>query len=350
MAAIIVQSVNHASSPVKEFLKKIDRFHILRYCVRFYRRCRGKLRVLFNAGGWYRESTHRNFFSTKTFDRIPYIIRRRESVVGLFSYFITIIGGIAYADKKGYIPVVDMKNCPNTYLFDDELGKINAWEYFFAQPGGISLDDALSCRKYILGPDTASHPRPSQGAKFFYNQDGKLDYWREICKKYIKFSQPVIDGLEREKTKLVGKKVIGVYLRGTDYVALRPHAHPIQPEPEMVIAKTQEFMNTKGYNAVYLTTEDKRILAKFRDAFGESLILTDREYVDFDYDSKEYATMYSTHRTNDKYLQGLEYLVSMLLLRECQGLITSIASGPTGLICLAGEFEDLYVYDLGYYE
>lgn len=65
----------------------------------------------------------------------------------MFSYFNTILGGIAYADKKGYIPVVDMKNYPNTYLFSDEVGRVNAWEYYFEQPGGMSLEESSSITK-----------------------------------------------------------------------------------------------------------------------------------------------------------------------------------------------------------
>jgi hypothetical protein len=45
-----------------------------------------------------------------------FIVRRRDANCGLFSYFITMLGGIKYAVDHGYLPVVDMKNYPNTYL------------------------------------------------------------------------------------------------------------------------------------------------------------------------------------------------------------------------------------------
>ena len=87
---------------------------------------------------------------------IPYIIHSGADHVGLFSYFLMILGGIAFADRNNLIPVVDMKNYRNNYLYGSEVGQINAWEYYFEQPGNVSLDDALSCKKY----NTAKHERP----------------------------------------------------------------------------------------------------------------------------------------------------------------------------------------------
>ena len=298
---------------------------------------------------WEIDRPHINFFSRTQPDRIPYIIRREASTVGLFSYFITILGGIAYAQRKGYIPVVDMKNYLNSYLYDYEIGRVNSWEYFFEQPDSLTLEEALSCRKYILSRDCAIFPRPAQSAKFFYGEDGKLDYWRKVCRKYIHFTQPVLDGVEREMQKFCGKRVLGVSVRGTDYVALRPHGHPVQPTIEQAVSKTREVMNTGEYDAVYLATEDKHILSEFRQAFGEKLMLPECDYIDFDASDNRYVTTYFTERKNDKYLRGLEYLVSKLLLTKCNGLITSKTSGTTGIMCLSEGFKYLYVFDLGVY-
>ena len=109
-------------------------------------------------------------------------------------------------------------------------------------------------------------------------------------------------------------------------------------------------MNEQNFDSVYLATEDKNILAEFQKVFGEKLIISECEYIDFDYKGTRYVTTYFSKRENDKYLRGLEYFVSKLLLLECKGLITSITSGSTGLMCLSSGFEYLYVFDLGYYE
>ena len=79
------------------------------------------------------------------------VLRHRKTVCvltvdasngGLFALFRYFLGGIAYADRRGMLPVVDMKNTHNVYLSDDEVGHVNAWEYYFEQPSGIPLEEA----------------------------------------------------------------------------------------------------------------------------------------------------------------------------------------------------------------
>ena len=287
--------------------------------------------------------------STKTFSRTPYIIRREADSVGLFSYFITILGGIAYADRKGLIPVVDMKNYPNAYLYPSELGRVNAWEYYFEQPGGLALDNALSCRRYILGKDAACFAWPPQSAEFFCGLDGKLEYWRALCRKYIRFTPAVLERLGHLRQKADGRRVLGVLVRGTDYAALKPKGHPIPPTAEQAIAKTREALQEEGFDAVYLATEDKVILAKFQDAFGDKLLLPEADYLDYDYGNPKYLPDIQSSRANDKYLRGLEYLVSVLFLSKCPGFITSPTSGSAGVVCLSEGFKYIYVFDLGLY-
>jgi len=261
----------------------------------------------------------------------------------------TILGGIAFADKNNFAPVVDMKSYKNAYLYDDEVGHINAWEYYFEQPENISLEDALSSQKYIVGPDSVMHDWPSfNTSDFYYNRDGVLDYWRKYCRKYIKFKPEVLEKLKTLQEKTKGKKILGVSVRGTDVVAKKPHAHPIPPTPEQAIEKVQEVLSEKNFDAVYLATEDKNILKKFQDAFGEKLITFEQDYLD--YDPNEWVTAQFTDRKNDRYLRGLEYLVSKLMLAKCQGFIASISSGSMGAMCLSEGFEYLYIFDLGVYD
>ena len=296
---------------------------------------------------WLYDTTHFNFFSKKQFDRIPYIIRNGAYGSGLFAYFKVNLGGIAFADKNNFIPVIDMKNYQNTYLYDDEVKHVNSWEYYFEQPGNISLEDALSCKKYILGRNAMIYERKlSESAELFYNYDGELDFWRKLCKKYIRFKPEVIERLKILQDRTAGKKILGLLVRGTDYTSLKPAGHPIPPTAEQAISKAQEVMQEKNFDAIYLATEDKNILLKFQKIFGDKLILPDTEYVNYDYTNPKLLYNYIT---NDKYLRGLEYLVSMLFLSKCQGLITSMTAGSLGVMCLSEGFEYLYVFDLGYY-
>lgn len=333
---------------IKIKAKEIDHYQILRRSYIKLKDIYIRINGIQNKMKW-RE--HKKYsFSSLNKDKKIYIVRRGNSIVGLFSYFITTLGGIAYAEENGMIPVVDLQNYPNTYLFPEEVGKKNAWEFYFRQPGGISLQEALKSKNVILGPGEPTYPFPCANSSLFLNKNGELNYWRAICKKYIFLNESVMERLEKEKLIFLGKKVLGVSCRGTDYVAIRPSNHPVQPGVDKIIEKVEEALMEEGFEAIYLATEDQMIIAKFREKYGERLLLSNREYADYEYEKKDFITFYSTNRENDKYKQGMDYLVSMLLLRECKGLITTMASGTAGIMCLSGEFDYFYVFDLGYYQ
>ena len=266
------------------------------------------------------------------------------------SHFLGALSVISYADRRGLIPVIDMRTNINAYLYRDETGKVNSWEYYFKQPGGISLDDALSDRNAILASSAYSYSKPNSSLGFYYNYGGELDYWRGLCRKYLHFSDALNDRLAHERQKFADKKVLGVSVRGTDYVALRNTNHPVQPDVGQVIAKVREVMDTGKFDAIYISTEDQGIVSEFRKYFAEKLILPEQEYFDFDTSSRKAISEYTHNRPNDKYLNGLEYLASKLLLCECKGLVTSMSGGAILTMLFSQGFEYLYVFDIGVYQ
>lgn len=284
------------------------------------------------------------------------IIRHHWKAVGLFCYFNQTLGGIAYAERRNMIPVIDIRTNINSLLYENEKGRVNAWEYYFEQPSGITLDETLSMNDAVI-KNAHENISPSQSADFFMNDWGQLDYWKKICRKYIRLSPAAIEKFEAMKAKYEGRKILGVIVRGTDFVTTRPSGHPIPPTAEQAIKKAREAMREKNFDSVYLATEDKRILAKFQDAFGEKLILPDAQYVDYDYSNtgntgKDRNWMYKYHndRENDKYLSGMEYLVSILFLSRCEGFIASGNNGAVGAMLFSEGFKYFYFFDLGTFD
>ena len=342
------QTATHGLKSFKEFLKRHDRFHIIFGAVRLLRATKNNTKRYID--GIRFDKKHTNPESSKHYDRIPYIIPRESTGAGLFSFFNTILPGIAYADRKNYIPVVDLMNYPNTYLYPDEVGHVNAWEYYFEQPGGISVGDALSCREYITGRD--AHYWGWGAMLLLGDLDAnreKIEFWRKLCRKYIRFTRPVLERVAEMEKNFAGRKILGVLVRGTDYVAMKPKNHPIPPTAEQAIAKAKEVMSEKGFDSVYLATEDKNILAKFQAAFKEKLLLPNADYLDYDYNDPKYIAYVSSDRENDKYLRGLEYLVSMLFLSKCPGLLACVCGGAVVPVLFSEGFEYLHIFHLGVY-
>ena len=177
----------------KQLVKRADKTHIIERVyhslLNFKNRREFKDRLKINLRGVKR-------------NKKVYIVRRAADNVGLFSYFETSLGGIAYADKNNMTPVVDLKNLPNTYLEPDEVGKINMWEYYFEQPTNLSLDEAYSSREFVIGRGVPTWP-------FFDGNIDNLDYWRDICAKYIKLAPAVIARVQRDKELLFKCKCNG---------------------------------------------------------------------------------------------------------------------------------------------
>ena len=298
---------------------------------------------------WYMEHILFKIFKRK---KEYCILRYLGNGAGFFCYFNTLLGGIAYADRKNMIPIIDMKYIRNTYLTDDKVGRVNAWEYYFEQPVRISVDELLSHERCFIFDQTHYLPGPLQNPNFYSGRGGMLSYWQKIRKKYIRLAPAVINRFENMKIKYKGKKILGVHIRGTDYTVLKPAGHPVQPTPEQAIDKAKEAMQEKNFDILYLSTEDKRIMSKFQKAFGEKLIYPESEYVEFDYTGSNhgYIDSYTIDKDNDKYLRGMEYLVSILFLSQCDGIICSQCGGSTGAFLFSEGFDYLYVFDLGYYD
>ena len=161
-----------------------------------------------------------------------YIIRRQNTTVGLFSNYIVFAGHIKYALSKGYIPVIDMQNYPNQMLDPKLLGKENAWEYFFLQPFKIGLETAYKGENVILSKEVSDFGWPGSKMNDYKNKNGILTEWRTLVKwgllKIHPHLQKEIDDMYN-KFFSANDKILGILLRGTDYVATRPDKHPIPP-------------------------------------------------------------------------------------------------------------------------
>ncbi len=69
-------------------------------------------------------------------ETIYYIWRFDTATFGIATTIRSVLSNLKYALDNGWTLVVDMENVKSPYLYEDEVGKKNAWEYYFKQPGG----------------------------------------------------------------------------------------------------------------------------------------------------------------------------------------------------------------------
>lgn len=277
-----------------------------------------------------------------------YVIRRASCKVGLFSYVMTNLGQIEYALQKGYIPVIDMQNNANTYLEENQIGKINAWELFFKQPCGFGLDDIMKSKNVILscGLITEKSEYPAQK---ILNDQKEFKRWHELSRMYLKPKDSLKQITEQLKEEMFQKRrVLGVLCRGTDYVRMKPHGHPVQPTIEQMFEKTDEMMEKQKCEWIFLATEDDSYYQAFRRRYGERLKITDakrcKDTGKFNINDVAYD------RPDDRYLKGRDYLINIMLLAECDCLLAGAVGGTYGALLLNERYDEKFIFDLGVYD
>lgn len=287
-------------------------------------------------------------WGTENPDKTFYVIRRHpnEEKAGLFSWIQVILGHLEYSMKKGWIPVVDMMNTANPFLEKDEVGLINAWEFFFEQPGGYTLSDIKKSKKVIL-----SQYSPIPYGPFVHSilKKDRREKYNSLYKRYFVLKRSIQEQVTEYKEHYFSKSgnVLGVLCRGTDYWTLKPKGHRIQPDIEQIVEKLRVTLNNSKYKQIYLCTEDQSIYDTLMHEFGDKIITFKQDFV-------EYKDGYLSDalRNDSKTLraQAIEYLIQMLLLAETDTLIAGMTSGTLGVLIFNIKFDNEFIWDLGYYK
>ena len=283
-----------------------------------------------------------------------YIIYRKAGFVGIGSHIISCLSHCKFADENNMIPLVDMKYYHNIYLEDREFCKINSWDYYFDTNiiSETSLDRVYHDGDYSLCSGYPLDDCPNDSMSFFKNYEAK-NYWNSLFWKYMPVNETVsayvkafVDS-KLEPIRKSGETIAGVCLRGTDYIALRPQGHPVQPSVTQAVEKIVELQKKWGFERILLVTEDKNISDAINMRFGSMIIaIDDHKYT---YSGKGYVGYVESSREKDKYLHGLEYLRSLLLLGECDFLISGRTSGAVVAHILAQKVKEEFYFDLGVY-
>ena len=279
-----------------------------------------------------------------------YIIRRRERDTGLFARFNMIAGRIRRALSNGWLPVVDMQNYPNPYLAPEKFGKENSWEYFFEQPLRIGLEQAYGGENVILSEDSLEIFCPWWGMDYFENTNNILTEWRMLVKLGLLKVKPALHEeilATRQKLFVPNDRVLGVLLRGTDYLTMKLQAHPIPPPVEFAASVVVEKLKEWHCNKIFLATEDKSIVQVFKQVFGDLCVTFDREYVD--YVPGKSLCDFRIDRPNDHFQQGKDYLTQIILASMCNSFVAARCSSSVSAMMLANDFEHTYFFNLGKY-
>ncbi len=157
----------------------------------------------------------------------------QDGVEGLLSLLYKQILYISMAKRNGYIPYVDWKNYKTQY-YD---GKNNVWEYFFKQPSNLTENEIYKSKNVYLSGWTFKtiNPEGLFEAEVFSDKRIRQESSELLC-EHIQFSEEVRI-INKEARSLKIAKCIGVYIRGTDYVKLKPSGEYVQPSVDQMKCK-----------------------------------------------------------------------------------------------------------------
>ena len=278
------------------------------------------------------------------------IIRRLGCTkCGFFSFYIVHLGCIHKCLLSGLIPVIDLKSFPNVYN-KGNTSINNPFELFFNQPFNYTLDDVKKYAKNIEYFDcNEGNFRPDE-RKIYYNKY-LIMFWHNFAERYMSFKKEIIHKTENIIKQLFGnsKNILGVKIRGTDYIALKIKNHPIPPKIETLISDVKRWDIIYKYDFIFFSTEDELLKSKFVPEFGNKLkLLNPKEKLQYNYNNqKEYVTM------NDKIYGNLDYMMNyvynIIILSKCLDIIAARCSGTAGIFILGKGFRHKKIYNLGDY-
>lgn len=289
-------------------------------------------------------------FGTLHPDKTFYVIRRNDPSVGLFSYYIYVLGHIKYALDQGWIPIVDMQYYANQYLDRQSIGKKNAWEYYFCQPSSdeYSIDEVYQSKNVVLCKADLRQNMPSLHMDYLLNNE-QVRLWRDIakCIKCIDAVEQKVDEVWSEM-QLESRSVMGVLLRGSDYTALKPKNHPVQPEIEEALQYIEKRLKKYGYEKIFIATEDRDILQSTIKRFGDKVLYFEAER--YAHDVNMLLCNIRNKRLNDAYLRGMEYLIPICILGRLGYLFAGRTSGSVAVPLIGrNEYIACDYWDSGYY-
>jgi hypothetical protein len=280
---------------------------------------------------------------------VIFIRKVNLSTGGLLAYYYVNIGCVHDYILKGYIPIIDLISHPNIFNgFNTSVTK-NPWEVFFNQPFNYALD-IVKKKGEIIKYAQCYGGKKGPNFRLFENNTIR-EYWHKIASKYIPIKSEIIKEAN-SKFKLLFSdsiNVLGVLMRGTDYIAKKPFGHAIPPTPKMVFEDIKKMDKKFKYNWIFLTTEDDLIREKFINKFKKKLkYIKSKTNINYDYKKKELLAFNKNIKGNLEYMKT--YLINIIILSKCIDIITSKTAGAIVAFILTNGFRNKKIYDLGYYK
>ena len=267
---------------------------------------------------------------------------------GFFSNYIVHLGCIYRHLLQGNVPIIDLKSFPNAYN-GNNTSKNNPWELFFYQPYNFTLEVVLNYAKNVTKLEcTCIGERPDE-INMYYKSDS-INFWHDFAEKYMPLKKELLIEAEEIMHNLFGysKNILGVKMRGTDYIAWKPKGHSIPPKIGQVIKDTNMMDHKYNYDFIFFATEDELLKKKFVPYFKKKIkLLNPNIKINYNYKKKDFINLNKNINGNLEYIKN--YVLNTIILSKCLDIIAPRCSGTAGIFILTNGFRNKIIYNLGQY-
>ena len=233
-----------------------------------------------------------------------------------------------------------------------------SWEVFLS-PGSSRYPDEMLMRYFNISgrPEDATEKNtlvadnmlPLVSTWYFqqFGQGIEEDVFRKEFRQELD---------EYVQAVLGDKKVLGILIRGSDYVASKMPGMYHQATVDEMIPVIDRWMEEDGYDLLFLATEDQKAFTKMKDHYGSKLRAISQER--FSLDEFKGVTMISelekVRNKKEEYKGAVEdttinYIYAVYLLSKCESLIASGLNGGYSMTVALnqGRFRKLYAFTVG---
>lgn len=286
-------------------------------------------------------------------DKKFYVICRESQIEGQFSIFNSFLGHLLDAERRGRIPVVDMKNYTSRlWQAEGDWGKENAWEYFYEQPAGYHVEDIDHSKNVLIGHRMNARISPNCVDIYFHKSE--INMWHDLYLKYIRLNSVVVERLNKyvEAFDIENRRILGVSVRmginwGKQFTIHGNESgkffsgYKEQPEVETLINEITTQLKVNKCDYLFMVVDDMETLEIVKQHFGEKMLYVERERILYFRDGKPLSTpeipgVKEVGEKLYKFEREINYICEIHLLSKCTCFLGGRTSGNAAAFVING--------------
>lgn len=271
------------------------------------------------------------YYGPENPDKTFYLIKQPVKENGLTALINNVVGvkQMIRVLRPDYIPVVDLGIANDPNQFQGTSGE-DVWGMFFEQLSPYSLQEVYNSQHVILDQNSNLNLNPYMTEFTFSNMRAELFYGPDL-----QFRPEIVEYTQKELDRIFPsekKRILGVVVRGSDYLIPRTAKHvPHGISTEETLEKAVQYVSEKGYDLVYLATEEQSILELFANSvLKDKLFYTNQNRLDYrkeEYQNKLLLEVFGEDQSDDPYRRTLDYIVTLEGLTRCDALLANVTCG-----------------------